>query len=170
MKSLNRLISDYTDLLKRGELQLAYKGILDFLGKLRADFIKKYPWYDVSGIYQGYMDMSYFALSNEHFKKKGLKIAVVYLHDKGAFEVWLSARNREISKSLEPLVNGVIVDGLMVFHDETNLDAVIECSLSSAPDFDNQAALICEIEQGVESFVGAVERVVTSKPITLIGG
>ncbi len=157
MKSLNKLISDYTKLLQSGELQLAYKGILDFMGKLRADFIKKYQQYDVSGIYQGYMDMSYFALSTSALKEKGLKIAIVYLHDKGTFEVWLSARNRDISKSLEPLFKGIVSDGLKFFHDETNLDAVIECTLSSAPDFDNQTELIMEIEAGVERFVGAVQ-------------
>jgi len=159
MKSLNQLISNYTDLLKRGELQLAYKGILEFMGKLRADYIKKYPQYDVSGIYQGYMDMSYFALSTKLFKDKGLKIAVVYLHDKGVFEVWLSARNRDTSKSIEPLVKSVILDELTVFHDESNLDAVIECTLTTTPDFDNQAALIQLIEKGVERFVIAVQSV-----------
>ncbi len=157
MKSLNQLICGYTDLLKRGELQLAYKGILEFMGKLRADFIKKYPQFDVSGIYQGYMDMSYFALSTKLFKDKGLKIAVVYLHDKGSFEVWLSARNREISKSLESLVGSIILDGFTVFHDDTNLDAVIECKLTASPDFDKQAELINIIELGVEKFVTAVQ-------------
>lgn len=43
MKTLNHLIRDYTTLLQHGEIQLAYKGILDFMGKLRADFQKKLP-------------------------------------------------------------------------------------------------------------------------------
>lgn len=160
MKSLNQLISDYTCCLQRGEVQVAYKGILEFIGKLRADFIKKYPQYDVGGIYQGYMDMSYFSLSTKLFKDKGLKIAVVYLHEKGVFEVWLSARNREVSKSIEPVVCNIILDDLTIFHDETNLDAVIEFALTSAPDFDNQSALINVIEQGVERFVIAVQSVI----------
>lgn len=58
MKTLNQLINDYTCHLKQGEIQVAYKGILEFIGKLRADFIKKYPHYDTGSIYQGYMDMS----------------------------------------------------------------------------------------------------------------
>ena len=58
MKTLNELIKGYTHLLQQGELQLAYKGIMEFLGKLRAEFVKKYPHYDISSIYQGYMDMS----------------------------------------------------------------------------------------------------------------
>lgn len=59
MKTLNQLISDYTAHLRQGELQLAYRGILELIGKLRAGFIKRYPQYDISGVYQGYMDMSY---------------------------------------------------------------------------------------------------------------
>jgi len=82
-----------------GNCVYAYKGILEFLGKLRAEFVKEHPHYDVVSIYQGYMDMSYFSLSTKSLKDKGLKIAIVYLHEKGNFEVWLSARNRDIAKS-----------------------------------------------------------------------
>lgn len=42
MKTLNQLIDDYTCHLQQGEIQLAYKGILEFIGKLRADFVKGY--------------------------------------------------------------------------------------------------------------------------------
>ena len=63
MKTLNELIKDYTVAI----VMLIYKGIIDFIGKLRAEFIKRYPHYDISNIYQGYMDMSYFALSIKGF-------------------------------------------------------------------------------------------------------
>ncbi len=82
MKTLNELIEAYTHHLHQGEIQVAYKGIMDFFGKLRAELIKKYPYYDVSSIYQGYMDMSYFSLTTKPLKDKGLKIAIVYLHEK----------------------------------------------------------------------------------------
>jgi len=39
MKTLNELINNYTCHLRQGEIQVAYKGILEFIGKLRADFI-----------------------------------------------------------------------------------------------------------------------------------
>lgn len=156
MKTLNQLIIDYTCHLQRGEIQLAYKGILEFLGKLRADFIKKYPQYDTNSIYQGYMDMSYFSLITKPLKDNGLKIIIVYLHDKGCFEVWLSARNREISKEYTTTFLGEPFDGITVFHDEDNQDAIIECTLISEPDFDNQITLIDIIEQGVERFITTV--------------
>ncbi len=155
MKSLTLLIRDYTYSLQQGGLQVAYKGILEIIGKLRADFIKKYPYYEIGSVYQGYMDMSYFSLSTKLLKDNGLKIAVVYLHEKGDFEVWLSARNREISKQYESLKN-IALDGLDVFHDDNNQDAIIECVLISTPDFDDLTSLINIIEQRVEKFISTI--------------
>ena len=161
MKALNQLINDYTCHVQQGEIQIAYKGILEFIGKLRADFIKKYPHYDSSSVYQGYMDMSYYSLSTKPLKEKGLKIAIVYLHEKGCFEVWLSARNREISKRYDSTFCGKNFDGMKVFHDDDNQDAIIECTLTSSPDFEEQELLINIIEQGVEHFVIAVNNLLT---------
>lgn len=156
MKTLNELIEEYTHHLQQGEIQIAYKGILEFLGKLRAEFVKKHPHYDVSSIYQGYMDMSYFSLSTKSLKNKGLKIAIVYLHEKGYFEVWLSARNRDIAKSYVSLLNSNISGDMNVFHDISNSDAIIECILTSTPNFEDQSSLIDTIDQGVEKFVTTI--------------
>ena len=157
MKTLNQLISDYTCHLQQGEIQIAYKGILEFIGKLRADFIKKYPYYDTGSVYQGYMDMSYFSLSTKLLKDKGLKIAIVYLHEKGAFQAWLSARNREISKRYESVFVSSISD-IILFHDVNNQDAITECTLMSTPNFEDQTALIDMIEQSVQKFVSTITK------------
>lgn len=156
MKNLNQLIDEYTNHLRQGEIQAAYRGILAFIGKLKADYIKKYPSYDTGSIYQGYMDMTYFSLSTQQLKEKGLKIAIVYLHEKGAFEVWLSARNREISKKYESVFSRCITNNCTMFHDEANQDAIIECTLTPTPNFESQNSLIDSIEQGVENFVIAI--------------
>ncbi len=153
MKTLNELIEAYTHHLQQGEIQIAYKGILEFLGKLRAEFIKNYPHYDVSSIYQGYMDMSHFSLSTKSLKDKGLKVAIVYLHEKGHFEVWLSARNREIAKSYASILDRNIPSDVNVFHDINNPDAIIECILTPTPDFEDQSSLIDTIDKGVKKFV-----------------
>ena len=156
MKTLNQLVKQYTSHLQQGEIQVAYKGILEFIGKLRGDFIKKYPHHDIGSIYQGYMDMTYFSLLTEPLKEKGLKIAIVYLHEKGTFEVWLSARNREIAKKYESLRSGDISADLILFHDDANQDAIIECILTSTPNFEEQAMLIYIIDQRVQKFVTAI--------------
>ncbi len=156
MKTLNELIEGYTHHLQQGEIQIAYKGILEFLGKLRAEFIKNHPHYGVSSIYQGYMDMSYFSLSTRSLKDRGLKIAIVYLHEKGHFEVWLSARNRDIAKSYASILNSNISGDVNLFHDINNPDAIIECILTPEPDFEDQASLIDTIDKGVKKFVSTI--------------
>ncbi len=156
MKTLSQLVSDYTACLQQKDLRLAYKGILEFMSKLRADFIKRYPQYDAGSMYPGYLDMSYFSLSTQSLKDKGLKLAVVYLHQSGHFEVWLSAKNRAILKKYQPAVGRILADTPTLFHDPGNQDAVVEATLTSAPDFDDPAALIDTIEQGVAMFVAAV--------------
>ncbi len=156
MKTLNELIEAYTNHLHQGEIQIAYKGILEFLGKLRAAFIKKHPHYDVSSIYQGYMDMSNFSLNTKLLKDKGLKIAIVYLHEKGAFEAWLSARNRDIAKGYAFILKSNISGDVNLFHDINNPDAIIECILTAEPDFEDQASLIDAIDQAVEKFVKTI--------------
>lgn len=155
MKTLNKRIEAYTHQLQLGEIQIAYKEILAFMGKLKVAFVKKYPHYDVSNIYQGYLDMSYFSLSTKPLKDKGLKIAIVYLHENGSFEVWLSARNRDLAKPYKTILNS-LSDEINVFHDNNNQDAIVECILTGAPDFEDQAQLINTIDQGVEKFVAAI--------------
>lgn len=162
MKDLNRLIEEYTRQLQQGKLQLAYKGIFDFIGGLRADLMKRYPNYDISGIYQGYMDMSYFSLTTKPLKERGLKIAIVYLHEKGHFEVWLSARNREISKKYETVFCAKDFDEISLFHDSDNQDSIIEHTLSSAPNFEEQSMLIDTIERGVDKFMDDILKYVGS--------
>lgn len=159
MKNLNQLIKDYTCLLQQGEIQIAYKNILEFLGKLRAAFVKRYPNYDTSNIYQGYMDMSYFSINTQLLKEKGLKIALVYLHNKGNFEVWLSPRNRTIGKQYESLFSQKNFDSIKVFHDDENKDAIIEYTVISSPNFEDHNNLIEIIEKGLLAFIEAVSKV-----------
>lgn len=156
MKTLNQLIEQYTRELQRGELQTAYRGIAAFLGKLRGLFIKNHPELDVSSVYQGYMDMSYFSVTNEALKKHGLKVAIVYLHEKGSFEVWLSARNRKTAESHASKLSHYISGAEGLFHDAGNPDAIMESVVTSNPDFDDESSLAENIQQGVERFIEMV--------------
>ena len=162
MKPMNQLVEEYTRLLSTQEIQTAYRGILEFMGKLRADWIRRYPSDDVGSLYQGYMDMSYFSISTPLLRAKGLKIALVYQHEKGQFEVWLSARNRESAKRFASERMARQLEPLPVFHDADNLDAVIECTLADKPDFENQAALSERLCQGAVTFMEAVGGVLTA--------
>lgn len=85
MKSLNAWIRVYTSTVQQGDVPLAYRSILELMGRLKSRFMKS--GYEVSGLYPGYMDMSYVAVNTSRLKEHGLKIAVVYLHATGQFKV-----------------------------------------------------------------------------------
>jgi len=76
MEDLNKL-KKYTIIVQIENLLFTYKAILDFIGKLKAYFIKNYSNYDISNIYQGYLDRSYFSITTKQLKDKELKLSLV---------------------------------------------------------------------------------------------
>ena len=96
MKSMNDYINEYTNQLKKGHIQKAYKGILSFMSGLKTYLEKRHTDYTSGALYFGYMDMTYFAFTPVALKEKSLKIGVVYLHEENRFEVWLAGSNRRI--------------------------------------------------------------------------
>ena len=78
--------------LQQGWIQTAYRGMMEYLMGLRSRFQARFPDDFVSGsLYFGYMDMTYFSVIPRSFKARGLKIAVVFVHDSFRFEVWARA-------------------------------------------------------------------------------
>src|SRR5512144_929526 len=84
--------------LKKGAVQRAYKALLSYMLGLRTHFTKSHADFIVSGLYQGYMDMTYFALFPPSLKERGLKIAIVFNYDAFRFEAWLAAANRKLQR------------------------------------------------------------------------
>ena len=81
MEPMNNLVKEYTEQLRKGRIQKAYRGIMAFMSGLVNFMENRYPGHHSSALYSGYMDMTYFAFTPLELKKKNLKIAVVYLHE-----------------------------------------------------------------------------------------
>lgn len=96
MYSLQRAMIEYRKQLKKGAIIEAYRGLMDYIMSLRTHFKNKYPEYLTSGIYFGYMDMTYFSLFPKSLKRQKLKIAVVFIHETFRFEVWLAGVNKTV--------------------------------------------------------------------------
>lgn len=158
MSELNRLVTEYTHQLQQGKIQIAYRGILDFLGKLRAAIMKNHPAFEAGNLYQGRLDMSFFSLSTAVLKRAGLKVVVVYQHESGQFELWLSARNRATVERFGTLAGDVAQGEAAAIPDPDNRDAMVTARLVTEPDFDDPAGLIRIIDQRVGAFVLTVEK------------
>ena len=64
--------------LEQGAIQRAYKALLSYMMGLRTRFENSYGDSAVSGLYQGYLDMTYFALFPPSLKQRDLKVAIVF--------------------------------------------------------------------------------------------
>ena len=128
-----------------------------FMG-LRSYFKNKYPDYYVSGsLYQGYMDMTYFAFFPESLKHRKLKIAIVFIHDTATFEVWLIGYNKQVQTKYWKLIKENNWNKYHIPSTTKGFDYIIEAVLVDNPDFNDLNALTKQIEQGTLKFIKDVE-------------
>ena len=152
MDSLNQHILEYRKQLIKGDIQKAYRGIMSFMLGLRSDLENKYPEHVLGTIYYGYMDMTYFAFTPSGLRNKGLKIAIVYLHEKGTFEIWLAANNRKIQADYINILNKREVREYKVSAVSPGVDSIVQAVLVAQPDFDAPEGLKMQIEMATMSF------------------
>ena len=78
-KSFNKCLATYKELLSVGEIQFVYAGLVKYVQSLKTDFSKSlHGQYSVGNVFQGYMDYTYFYLSNNYLKYRKLKMALVF--------------------------------------------------------------------------------------------
>lgn len=159
MDSLQTYMQEYRAQLAKGMIQKAYKGLMDYMQELKTHFAKTQPTFSVSGsLYFGYMDMTYFAILTETLKRRGLKIAVVFLHTEFRFEVWLSGANRDIQAQTWQEFRDKGWNTYRLVADARKADAVMEHIAVENPDFSDLEALTGQIEWETLKFMSEVER------------
>jgi hypothetical protein len=164
MANLNEYMSEYRDQLQKGAIQHAYRGLMDYMLTLRANFQKNHPEFEVQGnIYFGYMDMTYFALFPEPLKQRKLKIAVVFLHEAFRFEVWLSGFNRNVQEQYWKLIRERHWEKYRLVSDPRTSDSILEHVLVADPDFGDLEKLKSQIETGTLRFIEDVEGLISGK-------
>lgn len=156
MDSLDEQIQEYRNQLQKGYLQKAYQGIMTFMSSLKTYLEKSYPDYVSSGLYFGYMDMTYFAFTPSNLKKKKLKIAIVYLHEEGRFEAWLGGSNRKIQAQYIERLSDKNIGGYKLSQVLPGVDSIIESILVEQPDFNNLDGLKLEIERKTIEFINDI--------------
>lgn len=154
MSNLQEHMLEYHSQLKNGKIQLAYKGLMEYLSALRSDFARRYPQFELPGaLYFGYMDMSYFAIVPPQLKPHKLKIAVVFLHQEFRFEVWLSGVNRQVQTDYWQKIKEIGWNRYPLVEKIQGSDAIMEHILNSEPNFDDLANLTQMIESGTSNFI-----------------
>jgi hypothetical protein len=159
MKSLNASIYEYGKQVEKGDIKIAYQGLMNFIMGLKTHFKNKYSEYNVSGnIYQGYMDMTFFSLSPKSFRERDLKFAIVFIHEKTIFEVWLTGRNSEVQTKYRKLFRKINSNKYSISPDEKGVSSIIESVLVEYPNFDSPVELINLIDDRLTIFIEDMEK------------
>jgi len=156
MGTLNDDVMKYTEELKSGYIQRAYRGIMAFMSEFKAYMEGKYPDYISSAVYFGYMDMTYFALTPPALRSLKLKTALVYLHEERRFELWLAANNRKIQEEYIDNLSKKDLMGYKLSKVSPGVDSIIEDIIVNNPDFDKKEELIKLIENKIDKFINDV--------------
>jgi hypothetical protein len=158
MKSFKEYMDEYRKQVEKGNIKEAYKGLMKYIMDLRTYFKTKYPDYFVSGsIYQGYMDMSYFAFIPKSLKSKKLKIAIVFCQETFRFEVWLVGYNKQIQTKYWKLFKESNFDKYHIPSTINGVDSIIDYILVENPDFNDLDTLTKQIEKGILKFIKDIE-------------
>jgi len=158
MYSIQEDMSELRRQLGKGSIQKAYRALLSYMMDLRTHFKNRYPDSAVSGLYQGYMDMTYFALFPPSLKHRDLKIAIVFNYDAFRFEAWLTGRNRKVQQQYWELFRDSQWPKYRVITPGRGVDSVIECDLAKDFDFGDRDALTLSIETATAAFIDDVAR------------
>lgn len=158
MKSLDECMNEYRKQMGIGTIKRAYQGLMEYIMNLKNYFKNKYPDFQISGsIYYGYMDMTYFSFTPESLKSKKLKIAIVFIHDKASFEVWLAGSNKEIQSKYWKLFKTSNWNKYRIPSNIKDVDFIIEYDLLNNPNFDDLDTMTKQIEDGVLQFIDDIE-------------
>lgn len=158
MESFYENMIEYKKQLEKGAIQEAYKSLMDYIMALRTHFNNKYPDYFVSGsIYQGYMDMTYFAFFPQSLKDRKLKIGIVFVHNRCRFEVWLFGNNKKIQTKYWKLIKESAWNKYHIVPTVKGFDSILENVLVEDPDFSDLDTLTKQIESGTLKFIQDVE-------------
>lgn len=158
MESFQNQMLEFHNLLKKGAIQTAYRGLLEFMSRLRNRFSTRHPDLLVPGsLYQGFMDMTYFSIVTEPLKERDLKFAVVFLYDAFRFEIWLSAKNKQVLSACWEAIHKSGWDKYKLVKPVAGVDSVLEYVLVDQPHFLDLEALSQQIEEGALGFIRDVE-------------
>ena len=158
MESFHEYINEYRKQLKKGHIQKAYKGLMEYIMSLRTYLKNKYPDYLVSGsIYTGYMDMTYFSFFSEPLKRRKLKTGIVFIYEAFRFEAWLFGYNKKVQTKYWKLIKESALNKYRIPSTTKGVDSIMEYILVDNPDFSDLDTLTKQIEGRTVNFIKDIE-------------
>lgn len=164
MPTIKKDMEELRKQLQKGSIQKAYRTLLAYIMALRTHFKNNLAGATVSGLYQGYMDMTFFALFPSSLKPHNLKIAIVFNYHAFRFEAWLAGGNRKVQRQYWELFKDNQWPEYRVVTPAKGIDSILECDLSTDFDLNDRDALTASVEKGTIAFIDDIERFLAEHP------
>ena len=158
MASLNRDIETLREQVEAGVVPRAYRGLIDYMNRLRTHFQNNVGGYSASGLYQGRMDYTFFSVFTPTLKKHSLKAGIMFNYSAFRFEVWLLGRNRSVQKEYWQRLSKMKWPKCRVSAPGPRVESILERDIATRFNLDKPDLLTQTIENGVVVFVNDIEK------------
>lgn len=158
MQSIERDLAEFAKQLEEGSIQRAYRALLSYMMSLRTHFKNNLPRSTVSSLFQGYLDITYFAVFPASLKRHDLKIGIAFNYETFQFEAWLAGRNREVQRHYWELIKGSEWPEYRVVTPAKGVFSILECDLAAGFNLDDPETLTATIESATAAFIADIER------------
>lgn len=160
MKDLNHYVEIYKKQMEKGDIQIAYAGLVKYVMSLGNILAKNLSdKYSFGSLLQGYMDYTYFYYSNSFLKDRKLKMGLVFNHQKIHFEIWLLGQTAPVQKKYWNFFKDTEWNAGRT---EMPKYAILEAVLIEKPDFSHLDVLSVQIEEGLVRISNEIESDVKS--------
>jgi hypothetical protein len=158
MGSFHEYMIEYKKQMKKGVVNQAYKGLMEYILDLKTYLKNKYPDHFVSGsIYFGYMDMTYFSFYPGSLRQRKLKVAIVFIHESMRFEAWLAGYNKQVQSKYWRIFKESNWKKYRLVPTTKGADSILEHVLVEDPDFSDLNTLTKQIERETHTFIQDIE-------------
>ena len=151
-KNISQSIEIYKKCLAQGDIQLAYKALIDYVAELKAQFPKHYATGNIS---PGYLDYTYFPFFNNYLRSKKLRFGIVLNHAEMQIELWLMGQNSSVQKEYWERLKDTEWNKAIK---EMPKYSVLEACLEAKIDFQNKEIMTTSIIAKATSLAEAIQK------------
>ena len=158
MKPFHECMDEYRAQVERGAIKEAYRGQMEYLMGFGTHFQKEFPGYTVSGnLYPGYMDMTYFSVVPDTFRRRKFRVGTVFLHGTCSFEAWLAGSNTQVQAHYWKMFQESGWNRYRIPETIRGADSILEYMLAERPDFRDLPLLTVQVERRTREFIRDIE-------------
>ena len=162
MNDFAKCMTTYKSQMKKGDIAVAYQGLMKFMLSLRSHLKATHPdFYSSGNFYQGNLDLTFFSVTPPALKKRNLRVSVVFLHKPVEFRLWLGGRNKKTHAEYWEVFAKKRLKKYQVAQSAEASDFLVEANAAPNPDFKDLQKLQSQIERAFRGFTKDMERYVS---------